>query len=74
MDQELAEEVTGECIRLGLINDEMYARDYGEVLAARGLGSRRIRVELSRRGVAEFAGDVVEELAGDQGCRTAEDY
>ena len=69
MDQEMAEEVTGECIRLGLINDEIYARDYGEVLAARGLGSRRIRMELSRRGVAEFAGDVVEELAGDEAER-----
>ncbi len=62
MEPELAEEVTNECIRLGLINDEMYARDYAEVLAARGLGGRRIRMELSRRGVAEFAGDAVEEL------------
>lgn len=63
MAPELAEEVTGECIRLGLINDEMYARDYAEVLANRGLGGRRIRQELSRRGVAEFAGDAVEELS-----------
>ena len=63
MAPELADEVTGECIRLGLINDEMYARDYAEVLANRGLGGRRIRQELSRRGVAEFAGDAVEELS-----------
>jgi regulatory protein len=62
MEPELAEEVTGECVRLGLINDEMYARDYAEILAARGLGGRRIRMELSRRGVAEFAGDAVDEL------------
>ena len=45
MAPETAEEVTAECIRLGLINDELYARDYAEVLAARGLGSRRIRME-----------------------------
>ena len=63
MEPELAEKVTMECIRLGLINDEMYAHDYAEVLAARGLGGRRIRMELSRRGVAEFAGVAVEDLS-----------
>ena len=63
MAPEIAEEVTQECIRLGLINDEMYARDYAEILAGRGLGSRRIRMELSRRGVAEFAGNAAEDLA-----------
>ena len=63
MEPELAAEVTGECIRLGLINDEMYAHDYAEVLAARGLGSRRIRMELARRGVAEFAENAAEDLA-----------
>lgn len=69
MEPELAEKVTGECIRLGLINDEMYAHDYAEVLAARGLGGRRIRMELSRRGVAEFAADVVEELSDGEAGR-----
>lgn len=69
MEPELAEKVTGECIRLGLINDEMYARDYAEVLAARGLGGRRIRMELSRRGVAEFAAGAVEDLSGGEAER-----
>ena len=63
MAPETAEEVTAECIRLGLINDDLYARDYAEVLAARGLGSRRIRMELNRRGVAAFAADAAEVLA-----------
>lgn len=66
MDPETASGVTAECIRLGLINDQMYARDYAEVLANRGLGSRRIRMELSRRGVAEFAAEAAEELAADE--------
>ena len=57
---DVAEKVTAECIRLNLVNDEIYAQDCAEMLAARGLGSRRIRQELARRGVAEFAPEAVE--------------
>ena len=60
MPPETAREVTDECIRLQLVNDEVYARDCAEMLAARGLGARRIRQELVRRGVREFAPDAVE--------------
>ena len=60
MPPETAEEVTAECIRLNLVNDEVYAQDCAEMLAARNLGSRRIRQELARRGVGEFAPEAVE--------------
>ena len=57
---DVAEKVTAECIRLNLVNDEVYAQDCAEMLAARNLGSRRIRQELARRGVGEFAPEAVE--------------
>ncbi len=72
MTPDLAGQVLSECQRLGLVNDEIYARDCAEMLAARGLGTRRIRQELRLRGVAEQAGSAVEDLAGNEAERAME--
>ena len=69
---EAAEKVTAECRRLNLVNDEVYAQDCAEMLAARNLGARRIRQELVRRGVAEFAADAVEAQRENEAERAVE--
>lgn len=69
---ELAEETVAECVRLGLVNDRRYAADCAEMLAARNLGSRRIRQELARRGVAEFAGEAAENQQSGESERALE--
>lgn len=40
-----------ECRRRGFVNDAQFAADYAGILAARGLGERRIRLALGKRGI-----------------------
>ncbi len=58
-----------ECRRLGFLNDELYARDCAGMLAARGCGSRKILLELRRRGVADLAEEATAELAEGEADR-----
>ncbi len=44
-------ETVAECRRRGFVNDEQFAADYTEILAARGLGGRRIQLALGKRGI-----------------------
>lgn len=53
-----------ECRRRGFVNDEQFAADYAGILAERGLGGRRIRLALSRRGIPrQFQEQPLEEAA-----------
>ena len=61
-----------ECRRLGLVNDELFARDCAEMLAMRGCGNYRIRRDLAKRGVAEFAPEAIEELSESESLRALE--
>ena len=61
-----------ECRRLGLINDELFARDCAEMLSCRGCGNYRIRRDLAKRGVAEFAASAIEELPESEARRELE--
>ncbi len=72
LSAEAAENTVEECRRLGFVNDELYARDYASVLAARGCGRLRIKANLRSRGVADYAGDVLSELADSELERAAE--
>lgn len=55
-----------ECRRLNFINDELYARDCAAMLADRGCGSYKIRLELRRRGVGEFIEAVLDDDDGGE--------
>ena len=55
-----------ECRRLGYLNDELFARDCAALLAARGQGDRKIRIELRKRGVAAFADDSLAAIEIDE--------
>ena len=44
-------DAVAECRRRGFVNDEQFAADYTEILASRGLGGRRIRLALGKRGI-----------------------
>ena len=46
-------DTVAECRRRGFVNDEQFAADYAEILAARGLGGRRIRLALRQRGIPQ---------------------
>ena len=61
-----------ECRRLGFLNDELYARDCAEMLASRGCGSRKILLELRRRGVAGLAEEATAELVDGEADRAME--
>ncbi len=62
VDEFSAEKTVEECRRLGFVNDELFARDCAGVLASRGCGRLRIKADLRRRGVSEYAPEVLEEL------------
>lgn len=51
-----------ECRRLGFINDEIYASDCAAMLADRGCGSFKIKLELRKRGVAGHTAEALENL------------
>ncbi|MDR0933376.1 MAG: recombination regulator RecX [Victivallales bacterium] len=40
-----------ECRKRGFVNDEAFAEDYADILASRGLGNKKIKMELYKRGI-----------------------
>lgn len=59
---EIAEAIAEDCIRVGFINDTMYASDFANVLANRGCGYHKVKFNLKRRGLSEE--DVEHGLSG----------
>ncbi len=56
------ERVIADCRNYGFLNDELFSADCAEMLAGRGYGQAKIKHELRRRGVGEFAEAAAEEL------------
>jgi len=48
---EAAEMVVADCVRLGFLNDAMYAADYANILAARGCGFYRLKMNMKNKGL-----------------------
>lgn len=64
-----AEEVADWLERLGLLNDEQYARDVVRWCGEKGYGARRVRDELFRRGVPrELWDEALEGLSAPEGA------
>ena len=63
--QDAIDEVVERLIALGYINDHELAHIFMRKAQHKGWGPKRIRMELKKRGLVEFAGTVVEEAVED---------
>lgn len=53
-----------ECLRLNFVDDGRFARDYANLLAGRGCGAYRIRMNLKNRGIpSELIAEVLAEIS-----------
>ncbi len=60
-----ARDAVAECRRRGYVNDEQFAGDYTDALAGRGLGERRIKMALYKRGIPKDLQEAPLELAAE---------